>query len=138
MYCSNSSAPALSVLPASPLQKCRCKPWQRAASSSSKSHTISITLHSCLDPVVPQSTLPGQKRTNNDLVNVLAGKYGEAPLVKVHQRQVLAAPLRDVLIRVQTHQKEVALLLRQLEASHTRLRTPEAQMPTGLHMHARS
>ena len=34
--------------------------------------------------------------------------------MEVHEREVPAALLRDVLIRMQPHQKEIALLLRQL------------------------
>ena len=56
-------------------------------------------------------------RTDDDLVDVLAGEHREAALVQVHEGQVAAAALRDVLVRVQPNQYEVALLLRPLRAA---------------------
>jgi hypothetical protein len=53
-------------------------------------------------------------RTNDDLVDIAAGKDAERALMQVHDGQVGPPPLHDVIVRVQTHQQEVPLCPRQL------------------------
>ena len=57
-------------------------------------------------------------RTDDDLVDVAAGKDAECALMQVHDGQVGTPPLHDVIVRVQAHQQEVTLCPRQLR-THT-------------------
>ena len=49
--------------------------------------------------------------TYDHFVHILASKYGEAALMKVHDGQMRPPPLCNILICVQSYQQEVPLLL---------------------------
>ncbi len=68
-------------------------------------------------------TLKPEPRTDDDLIDAGAGQHREAALVEVHERQMRAAALCDVLVAVQARQQEVALRLRQLQGTGRQMRS---------------
>jgi len=71
---------------------------------------------------------------SSHLIHVLAGQYAQGPLVDVHDGSVRASPRFNILIRVQTNQQEIPLLLGQLQhhQGHTNTCTGHNPQPCGV------
>lgn len=67
--------------------------------------------------------------TDDDLVDVAAGKDAEAALVQVHDWQVHSSPLSDILIGVQANQQEVCLLPGKLQWHSKKVKNVSAASP---------